>query len=719
MNGSEKQAVAAPVQAAAIKEDWGRGAVPDAAAVLARHPELLADKSIVLDLAYEEYCLRAEAGVVLETEAFCARFPAHRSSIRRLITAHQFLALNSSVLGSMPPARWPEAGERWGDFTLLRELGRGAFARVYLATEATTGDRPVAVKFSFEGGAEARTLGRLNHPNIVPVLSARVDPATGLVAVCMPFLGGATLTDVLDLAYLSESDSPPQSARIFIDAARSASRSDDPLIEETPPDKRLVRGSYEDGVALIGEQLAEALAFLHARDVYHLDLKPSNVLLAGGGRPMLLDFNLSIDARNGPSRPGGTLPYIAPEQAEMLIAESAAAGAADGRCDVYSLGAILYELLVGKTPFGSLPNMPLRELAPLLLQMQRKGHPPLRTLRPRVDRKLASLIDRCLAFDPAARPQSAAAVASQLRGILRARRRARFARRAGGLLMVCALLLIGSAWLPRSPGHFERGQVAFESCEYDKAAKFFQLALDKDPGDIRARRAQALTCLKISEAVPAEKARKEISLALQNFIAVEREQPNPSNRANIGYCLSRQGQHTEAIFEYTEAETAGFRTSALYNNRAHSHLCRNEIEAAEADLTKALTKEPNLAAAYHNRAFLALLRWQREGDRHTALLGQKDAVRAIELGLESPDLYFDAARLTVAANEAGATDEALRYLAFAIDSGKTRKAITTDARFCQYFGENKDFRQLLERQPSHPTRAARTRLVIPGTTFVD
>src|SRR5262249_11565478 len=148
MNAPERPAAAPRTPASAIKDSWCRGADPDAAAALALRPELWDDKSVVLDLAYEEYCLRADAGTAPDPDSFCARFPPYRSSLHRLLAAHQFLAANSELLGPAPAAQWPEPGERWGDFALARELGRGAFARVYLAAEASAGDRPVALKLS-------------------------------------------------------------------------------------------------------------------------------------------------------------------------------------------------------------------------------------------------------------------------------------------------------------------------------------------------------------------------------------------------------------------------------------------------------------------------------------------------------------------------------------------------------------------------------------------
>src|SRR5262249_47556838 len=83
----------------AIRGHWRRGEPADALAVLASHPELWADRDAVLDLAYDEYCQRAEAGVVPNLDAFCARFPsAVRPALRDLLTTHNFLAEQPELL---------------------------------------------------------------------------------------------------------------------------------------------------------------------------------------------------------------------------------------------------------------------------------------------------------------------------------------------------------------------------------------------------------------------------------------------------------------------------------------------------------------------------------------------------------------------------------------------------------------------------------------------
>jgi serine/threonine protein kinase/Tfp pilus assembly protein PilF len=446
-----------------------------------------------LDHAYEDYCRCRDAGEPIDPEAFCARFPRYRSSLRRLIDLDQFVGGHAaSALAGPAAARpgeipWPHPGQHFGDFTLLRELGRGSFARVYLATEAPTGDRPVAVKLSREDGGEARTQGRLTHDNIVGVHSARSDPATGLLVVCMPFLGSATLHDVLDHAYPQPTSAPPHRASVIRQAVARAARPADPPAEPRPPGPDLDRCAYVEGVARLALPIAEALAFLHARGIIHRDLKPSNVLLTPGGRPLLLDFNLAAHPDNAAARPGGTPGYMAPEQLH--------AGAAtnrppiDGRADLFSLGVILYELLTGHHPFGSVPaGVPPEELGPLFLQRQRAGFRPIRALNPQVDRAFARLIERCLAVDPAQRPTGAAEMAEALRRRARAPRRLAVAATLAVLALAAALAGRPFAAPRHDPGEslsapdwMQKGSAAFAAGDLDGAERCFKQAVEAEP----------------------------------------------------------------------------------------------------------------------------------------------------------------------------------------------------------------------------------------------
>src|SRR5215207_6864428 len=270
-------------RAADVIQAWLDGtAPPDAAAALARYPELAADKALVLDLAFAEFLLREHKGEQLDPEAFCARFPDYHASLGRMLAQQSVGEMRKdldAVLpgglgqrtvnvdiqpmqgGDLSPRRtdgpvaspagthpagspgsgsgshkrpgapaWPDAGGRVGDFNLLRQLGKGAFGRVFLAVEEPT-TKHVVVKISKQRCDEAKVLGRLGHKNVVSVLSAPHDLSSGLYLVVMPYLGSATLEDLLEVAYPLRKVGAvrPQSADLIATAARRNLRADDPV----------------------------------------------------------------------------------------------------------------------------------------------------------------------------------------------------------------------------------------------------------------------------------------------------------------------------------------------------------------------------------------------------------------------------------------------------------------------------------------------------------
>ncbi|HEV7223452.1 MAG TPA: serine/threonine-protein kinase [Pirellulales bacterium] len=423
--GSQADGAARRSWLARWRESW-RGLKELSASELAEGPSDLALRAnSVLSRAYSEYCRREATGEPIDRKEFCGEFASYQQPVARMLVIHDYLkakgrlSTNSELLEG-----WPEAGEMVGGFKLIDGLGLGAFARVYVAAEPAVAERRVAVKVSVEGASEADILGKLSHPNIVQILSVGRDEQSRWGLICMPYLGQATLDDVICQVFPSP-EGPPRRAQRLLQAIESLNRVGEP-VEPVPPDPRLAKWPYVEGVVHLTAQLADALAHAHAKGICHRDLKPSNVLLDPGGKPMLLDFNLALDEQALGRRLGGTLPYMAPEQLYATVLEPQTGGAADPRSDLFSLGVLAYELLCGSWPYGPiLAGLPHDEFATELWERQRSGPVRLAERSRDVDPKVSSLIQRCLAFDPAERPQTALELAAALRQCLSPAQRAR------------------------------------------------------------------------------------------------------------------------------------------------------------------------------------------------------------------------------------------------------------------------------------------------------
>ena len=275
----------------------------------------------------------------------------------------------TSTMPQTPPVRpAPEAPATIGRFAVLGEIGRGANGVVYAATDPVLA-REVAIKAVPVGpnavfGAtleqsflrEAKSAGRMSHPNIVTVFDA--GRAGELAYIAMERLYGKDLHVWLD------------------EGARPSSRQ----------------------AATIIMRVADAVHHAHKRGLVHRDLKPSNIFLARDGQPKLLDFGVAAAAAAGASARAqqliGTPNYMSPEQAEGRPL--------DARSDVFSLGTILYEMLTGTRAFDG------GNLEATLLQVQAASPVSIEKLRPQIAPELASIIKRALARDPARRFQSAA-----------------------------------------------------------------------------------------------------------------------------------------------------------------------------------------------------------------------------------------------------------------------------------------------------------------------
>jgi formylglycine-generating enzyme required for sulfatase activity/dienelactone hydrolase/predicted Ser/Thr protein kinase len=263
------------------------------------------------------------------------------------------------------------------------ELGQGGMGVVYRAVDTKLG-RPVAIKMLPGRAAddaeryqrfvrEAQAASALNHPNIVTIYE--IGEAEGRTFIAMELVDGRTLKDLL-------SERP---AAIPIPEALQ-----------------------------IAEGIAAALATAHANGIVHRDIKPANVVVTSDGRAKVLDFGLAkVTPRNaddptitGMTRPGtvlGTVAYMSPEQAEGK--------SVDARTDIFSLGAVLYEMLTGRRPFAGSSD------AALVSAILKDDPPPLATLRPDVSPALIAVITRALAKDPNARQADGAALRTELAAI--------------------------------------------------------------------------------------------------------------------------------------------------------------------------------------------------------------------------------------------------------------------------------------------------------------
>ena len=141
------------------------------------------------------------------------------------------------------------------------------------------------------------------------------------------------------------------------------------------------------------------------RGILHRDLKPANILFADDGEPLILDFNLASDmkahARVSAALVGGTLPYMAPEH---LAAFHDGSATFDARCDVYSLGVVLYEMLTGTHPFP-VRRGPVSDVLAAMIADRQSPVPDIRGANPAASPAVAAIVNHCLEADPVRRYQ--------------------------------------------------------------------------------------------------------------------------------------------------------------------------------------------------------------------------------------------------------------------------------------------------------------------------
>ena len=281
-------------------------------------------------------------------------------------------ALALSEPRQLPPAEVP-------GYRIDRCLGVGAYGSVWLAWELNTG-KQVAIKFySHRRGLDWALLNR------------EVEKLAELY----------TSREVIGLVRVGWDADPPYYVMEFLKNGSLA--------------KVLERGALPVNEAVrIATAVATALVHAHQHGILHCDVKPANVLLDGEFAPRLADFGQArLSHEQSPAL--GTLFYMAPEQADL-------AAIPDPRWDVYALGAMLYHMLCGEPPFRAPQNEQLinsrssleEKLATYRLVVDTSPRPAAHRTLPGVDARLAEIVDRCLAADPARRFPDVTAVAEAL-----------------------------------------------------------------------------------------------------------------------------------------------------------------------------------------------------------------------------------------------------------------------------------------------------------------
>jgi serine/threonine-protein kinase len=263
-----------------------------------------------------------------------------------------------------------------GRYRIVRKLGAGGMANVYLAEDQELGRR-VAIKILNDRHAnddqfverfrrEAKNAAALSHPNIVSIYDR--GEAEGTYYIAMEYLDGRSLKELIV-------GRGPAPVNVAVEYAR---------------------------------QILSALRFAHRHGIVHRDIKPHNVLVDREGRVKVTDFGIARAGTSQMTETGsivGTAQYLSPEQAR--------GGEVDQRSDLYSLGVVLYELLTGEAPFeGDTPvEIAMRHLSTV-------PEPPS-ALRPDLPRELDLVVMRALAKDPEDRYQSAEEMDADLERVAR------------------------------------------------------------------------------------------------------------------------------------------------------------------------------------------------------------------------------------------------------------------------------------------------------------
>jgi len=656
-----------------LRSAWSQNRESNLASYLKQHPELCSDSSLVIDLAIDEYRFRRNRGQLSSIVQYCKPFAdfgnALHSSIFRQIEVERYLDDHLELRHLDDETEWPNVGDQIAGYRVLDELGRGALARVYLCSQSILGDRQVVVKISHRGTQEGHTLGKLQHPHIMPIHSVEVVEDQELSYLCTPFLGRSTLHDLICIAF---SDGLPAGSSVILQAAKLRCAPYDRVADGPPSSATSRNRSYVDGILLLTIKLCDALACAHASGIIHGDLKPSNILLTPTGEPVLLDFNLSRDDDLALDVRGGTLPYMAPEQiVQLMLDEVQEASGCDELSEVFSLGVVLYELLSGQLPF-EIDHEPedFSNIPEQLLGRQKRGPIPIATRNPRIGSSLATKIDRCLAYNRDSRYASMSELRTALlQELTPTRRIARWSNShrllVAAIVLSASLLLVGTSFwlLNRPPYHLRQYQagLAYQSSgELNAAKSAFKSAVTAKPDFVEGKFAVARANLAL----------EKTGEALEQFAQLAKQDHHAPSMACVGYCFNLQEMHSYAIPWYKRALKANYKTAGVYNNLAASYeLGTNErafqerMQLAGSQFEKALQLAPTSEIVHYNLAHLDLRRFLNDS-KYSPSRGLDHVRFVIKKIPDNPEAYLMAIRLyaAVARFDPAVIDDALDLL---------------------------------------------------------
>jgi eukaryotic-like serine/threonine-protein kinase len=632
--------------ASAIQATWRNGKTPDAAAALEADKQLATDRPLAIDLAYDEYCLREQAGEVIEPRAFARRF-TFCSSLLRLIQIHGLLNQHPDLVPPARPTVQHQPGDRVGDYEIIRLLGRGGFANVYLVSEHSAGHRGVVLKLSGRNEHEAGTLAPLSHPHLMLVYSAPC--LNGMRTMVMPFYGATTAERLVTQFSLHRTSIRGQDVLREIGAN---TRPGDPAITPSPAFPIRPNDRYPDVVRAIAGGVAAALAYLHNRHVTHRDIKPENILLGNTGHPYLLDFNLAVN-EIGSERVGGTLPYLAPEVLGMLTNESpnTATDLDWAAADVYSFGVVVWELLTGQHPY--LSGVRLRTVsgqmrqAGMVKECLKRFHADSLVRRLPVRGKIWRQIERCLEARPANRPS-----AIELARLLSQQPR-QFPK---FVAAACAASCVA-------------GGIAFLALSRNQqpTAEIVPLLAQVDDASASAIRLY-------HEGKFREAGNEFAKLSLTN--------PNAKAYSSAAYCYAHARMCQEALALIEQAKANQCDSVSCHVTAAYCHFQIADMERSSIECERALQLDPNCQPALLSRVRIALRSTRRiKQPMNRSLIN--DFERATANRLVPSDVWLDGARLYLLVSERtnADLDRAVQAIQRAVQQGVSTESFNLSPLF--------------------------------------